>query len=691
MADAYTHDLWFGSGPAAGFDAGSVRGSLTRQLAAVLIPVIGGVGVNARIDGTNLVLEFDTTHTELSSGHFTTVGAAPNFGLQDYPTIRGAISGSAFTYKGVEYTVREVDANTTGNFVDVDITPRMAARDTLDGLRFQFDNSAGESVNFDVDSSSSQRIDNDVTVNGAAGTRFGFDTTGPFWTAAITNGDWAVLEPIAAHHFLPAFGGAADGWSLDYNATTGMAEWRAPILAIESARVGNTDLFPAAKIPFRRSAGEDAKLTDLALDITLGNFGDMTDARLSPINGQSTQPTLAQARAFTYRANGGRAHSGGVRYENLWFALETENDYDFTQRVNRIILTADAEPDTPVADITRLGTNTAGDRFLFAFRVQNVPAGSQAEIHAQRDAPTTIRNVRIITDDGAQGQFAGGLSETFTRELYARSSTGVPPAPFGGAISANGWTQIPAGWYESPDEPPGSQSSVLYYSQVEITRNAAGVYSLGVWSLPVALSSFNIQYSRVQFPTDSQISAVFQVNPRSEYRRFYVPATGTWTAWQPIFVVEPWLQLLNYSFNIPANANKAIENRIVSIGQTIDLTQRRWLWIRVTGRRLGASAIQTRADRIIRPLDIRYTASNNRPVDWVSTRDVQEYLRLHAVGDNLGIGQGPKAPLDLADGIADEVGLMMSFIGTADNAITRLGLFRPASRNVQYTVQAAVL
>ena len=676
MANAVTRDLWFAQDEASGFDAASVRGSADRQLAAIILPITGGIGVNARIDGASLVLEFDNSHTQLSNGHLTTersgLAGSYSYGMQIFPTVRGAISGQTFTYDGVEYTIQEIDYAEFSDALDIDITPRMASRDALDALIFRFTNSAGETVDFRV---SDKRGAADVNPNGMAGSQLQFTTEDGFWNAIVTDSDWAVLEPIALHHFIPSASGAPARGIMGFDANTLAPVWVAR----------------DTTYPYRRSEPEDTKLTDLALDITLGSFGDATDVRLSPIDGQSTPPTLAEARAFAYRANGGRAHSGGARYENLWFALESETDYDFTQRVNRIVLTQDGVGPVEAVDITRLGLNAAGDRFIFRFRIADLPAGSNAEIHVQVDSPTIIRNVRIITDAGAQGQFSGDAPLTFERELYRRSSSGVPPAPIGGEIGANGWITLPLGWFESPDDPPGTQSSVLYFSRVTVTRNAAGVYSLGLYSLPVALSSFNIRYSRVQFPTDSQISLAFQQNPRSEYRSYYDVATGTWEAFQPIFTVEPWEQIMNYSFNVAANANKAIENRIVSIGRTIDLTAKRFLWIRITGRRLSSPAIQTRVDRIIRPLELRATASNERPVEWFSTRDVQEYLRLHAKAGNLAVEQGPEQPLDLSDGVANEIGLMMSFIGASDSAVTRLGLFRPASRNVQYTIQAAIL
>ena len=681
----------------AGFTGDSILPNAARKVPAVVLPIVSGNGVDIRQEGDELVVEFDHAHSTLTSGHFTTVvtGNAPSrtWGLQTFPTVRGSISGQVFTYKGVEYTIVEIDYGEFADAFDIDITPRIASADALDGLVFRFANSAGGTTDLAV---SDARSIVDVTPNSIAGSQIQFTAT-DIWTDVINAGDWELLEPVGAHNFLPSSAGQDDGVVVTYNATSGAVEWRAPILPIPTARVGNTELFPRNKIPFRLTVVQEAELQLLLADLTIGGWEQFADSRIS--TNKATAYTNAQARAI---ADGGwtatrRAWTQGSFLSNQYIAIELDEQADFSQTSrwrmrfgDFALLDSDINVVAP-ADITAIGDNGltgSAQRWFYSVR-WNIPAGG-ARFQVEKDARSVLNNVTIpyenITGRPVGGQNAGLTSQQYIF-VWRRAST-TPLAPIGGVRDGDGWITLPTDWVSSPDLATGQPTDALYFSVTTDTRDAAGNHDIGVWSLPEA-EGFNVQYSPVASPSTSQITATYQTtSPRSAYRRYLI--NGVWGPWTPLFVRPEYQQIVNYTLNIPPTADRTTEARTATFPGAIDLTSVNELWVELTVRRLNAPAIITRTQAILRPHDLVAVAANAQPTVWASSRDVLSYLRIvNNSSGEMRVWHGQGNPLALADGEVNAAGLMVAFIGTTTSARS-LGIFRPASRNISYTIRMAV-
>ena len=674
VSDGFSNRRWFSGEPGAGAVGSFIIDDPAHKIPPSVYSITGGIGVTARISGGNLVLEFDTTHTLLAEGHFTTVGTSPNFGFQDYAPVRGSVSGGTFTFKDSMISLREADGNNFGNFLDVDITPRIADG-AFDGVLFKFENSAGELVDFAVDDA---RMIDDVTVNNMPGTRFSFTAPAGFWTGAVTNGDWQILEPIAAHHFLPSSDGQPNGAVLTYNSTTRTVYWNTP----------TPPQFTIAQV-------QDILL--LLADLTIGGWEQYASGRIS--TNKASAYTNAQARAIADGdwTSARRGWTQASYLQDQYIAIELDEQADFTQTARWRIRFGDfnLEPQDRLtiapADITAIGDNglTGGDQRWYYTARWNIPAGG-ARLEVQKDARTALNNITIpyenITGRPVGGQNAGSASQQYIF-VWRRAST-TPPIPIGGARDGSGWIDLPTGWVDSPDLATGQPTDVLYFSVATDTRNSAGDHTIGAWSLPEP-EGFNVQYSPVASPSSSQITATYQTsNPRSEYRRYLI--NGVWGPWVPMYSRTEYQQIVNYTYNVAASANRATDSRTATFPAAINLAAINEMWVELTVRRLSSPAIISRTQMIIRPHDIVAVASNSQPNVWASSRDVLSYLRIVANSSGeMRIWHGPDTPLSLADGEVNAAGILIGFIGTTA-AARQLGIFRPASRNVSYTLRIAV-
>lgn len=325
--------------------------------------------------------------------------------------------------------------------------------------------------------------------------------------------------------------------------------------------------------------------------------------------------------------------------------------------------------------------------------VGNPPVRNAARLRVPANAARMhVTNHGVVGSAGQQGAMGqnSGVAGSVTNIWLWRRASATPPAPDGGARDNDGWITIPTGWHTSPDQATGQPTDTLYYSVTTDTVNAAGDHTIGVWTLPVIEADYNVQYSPVEFPTPSQIVTAFVDFTTTPWRREL--RNGIWSPWRNMVVRQQWSQIMNYSWSILPTADRATEARLITLAHPIDLDQVNWMLIEVTVRARGASAAQFRVQKAIRPWDLQSTTSANQPTTWTSTRNILEFLRFTGA-DNREVRWGHSVgnPDVFGDAELRSAGFLMSFIGASRNNVTRAGLFRPASRGVEYSIRLAVM